>query len=191
MPEPIVADQLADEPADHTIVSSELVFSGRVWNVLSDRFSYGDHEIVREYVEHPGAVAVLAIDDLDRVLLIQQYRHPIRTRDWELPAGLLDMVGEHPLETARRELAEEADLVANQWSELVSFHPSPGGNSELIRVYLATGLSAAEQVFERTEEEADIRLEWIAFDDAVAGVLDGRFRNSILMLAVLAAHARR
>ena len=68
------------------------------------RVRYGDGEIVRQYVDHPGAAAIVAVDDEQRVLLIQQYRHPIRHRDWEIPAGLLDIAGETPLETAQREL---------------------------------------------------------------------------------------
>ena len=91
-----------------------------MWDVRSDTVRYGDGEIVRQYVDHPGAAAIVAMDDDDRVLLIQQYRHPIRHRDWEIPAGLLDIAGESPLETAQRELMEEADLVAADWQPLVS-----------------------------------------------------------------------
>src|SRR5699024_5294316 len=109
---------------------------------------------------------ILALDDEDRVLLIRQYRHPVRRRDWEIPAGLLDVAGEHPLATARRELAEEADLAATQWSVLAEFATSPGGSNELIRVYLARGLTELEP-FARTEEEADIERRWVGLDAAV------------------------
>src|SRR5690554_8185087 len=85
--------QLEDLPFNVPVVSSEVAFDGTVWNVRRDRFEYGDHELVREYVDHPGAVAVLAIDDQERVLLIRQYRHPVRMRELELPAGLLDVDG--------------------------------------------------------------------------------------------------
>ena len=103
---------------------------------------YGDGEIVRQYVDHPGAAAIVALDDDDRVLLIQQYRHPIRHRDWEIPAGLLDIAGESPLETAQRELEEEADLVAADWEPLVSVFTTPGGNDEVVHLFLARGLVA-------------------------------------------------
>ncbi len=91
---------------------------------------------------------------------------------------------------ARRELAEEADLVAAHWEPLVSSWTTPGGNDELIRVFLATGLSAAETAHDREDEEADIRLAWVPLEDAVAGVMAGRLRNGILSIGVLAAAQR-
>jgi len=173
------------------ILDASTVHDGAVWNVERERFAYNDHHIVREFIDHPGAVAVLAVDDQERILLIQQYRHPVRIREWELPAGLLDVEGEDPALAASRELAEEADLAASQWTELIDFHSSPGGSNEHIRVYEARGLRPAHEVFDRTEEEADIVLRWVPLEDAVRAVLDGRLRNSILIIAVLAAHARR
>ncbi len=187
MPEP---ELLTDDPADPRIVSSDVVFEGHVWDVRREEFEYGDSRIVREFVDHPGAVAVLAIDDEDRVLLIQQYRHPIRTRDWELPAGLLDIEGEDALTAAQRELQEEVDLAAAEWTPLAEFHSSPGGSDELIRVYQARHLTETD-AFARTDEEADIVTRWVDLDEVVAAVLDGRLKNSILTIAVLAAHARR
>ncbi|MFD6818505.1 NUDIX domain-containing protein [Microbacterium sp. NPDC059771] len=181
---------LRDEPLDPEVLYSELVYEGRVWDVRSDRVRYGDGEIVRQYVAHPGAVAIVALDDRGRVLLIQQYRHPIRHRDWELPAGLLDVPGEDPAAAAQRELAEEADLVAAHWEPLVSSWTTPGGNDELIQLFLATGITAADAAHSREDEEADIRLVWVPLDDAVAAVLDGRMRNGILAIGVLAAAQR-
>ena len=182
---------LADlnDPAD--VLHTELPFEGRVWDIRRDRFDFAGTELVREYVDHPGAVGILAIDDDDRILLINQYRHPIRSREWELPAGLLDVDGEPPLEAAKRELAEEVDLVAEYWDELISFANSPGGSNERLRIFQATGLSASAEPFPRSEEEAEIVKRWVSIDDAVAAVLDGRVSNSILIVAVLAAHARR
>ncbi len=187
---PSVDSVLVDEPFSPPIVSTELDFAGRVWDVRRDVFQYNDHELTRDYVDHPGAVAVLVLDDQGRALLIQQYRHPIRSRDWEIPAGLLDIENEDPLAAAQRELAEEVDLVATDWSELVTFYSSPGGSNELIRVFLARGISAMESSFDRHEEEADIVVRWAPLDEIRAGVLAGRLRNSILAIAVLAAHAR-
>lgn len=184
------AGVLADEPFDPTILESERVYEGRVWDVRSDTVSYGGGRIMRQYVDHPGAAAVVALDDDDRVLLIQQYRHPIRHRDWEVPAGLLDVDGESPLETARRELAEEADLVAESWEPLVSIFTTPGGNDEIVHLFLARGLSPAGAVHAREEEEADIRLEWVPLDEAVAGIFSGRLRNGIMTVGVLAARER-
>ena len=97
-----------DEYVDLPVAERETVFEGRIWDVRRDTLGYGDEgaQIVREYVVHTGAVAVLALDDDDRVLLIKQYRHPVRAREWEIPAGLLDAAHESPLVAARRELAE-------------------------------------------------------------------------------------
>lgn len=182
---------LRDEAFAPEVLQSDLVFEGRVWDVVSDRVSYGNGEMVRQYVKHTGAVAIVAIDDEDRVLLIQQYRHPIRHRDWELPAGLLDIAGEEPLLAAQRELAEEADLVAANWEPLISSWTTPGGNDELIRVFLATGIAPAQTAHEREDEEADIRVEWVPLADAVDAVLEGRMRNGILAIGLLAAARRR
>ncbi|WP_336640066.1 NUDIX hydrolase [Microbacterium sp. USHLN272] len=191
MPETHVdAGDLHDEPFEPEVLQSDLAFEGAVWDVRDDRVRYGDGEIRRQYVAHTGAVAILALDDDERVLLIQQYRHPIRHRDWELPAGLLDVPGEEPLEAARRELAEEADLTASQWVPLVASWTTPGGNDELIHIFLATGLSDAETPHAREDEEADIRVEWVPLADAVDAVLAGRMRNGILSLGVMAATLR-
>lgn len=182
---------LGDEPFEPEIVSSETVFDGAVWNVRREVFRFNGEEIRREYVDHTGAVAVLALDDEGRVLLIQQYRHPVRHRDWEIPAGLLDIHGEDPLAAAKRELAEEADLEADEWNVLVDFFTSPGGNDEAIRVYLARSVRPTAERFQREEEEADIQVRWVPLQEAVAGVLARRLHNAPLALAVLAAQASR
>ena len=178
---------LRDELIEPEIVASDLVYEGRVWDVRSDTVRYGDGEIVRQYVDHPGAAAIVAMDEDGRVLLIQQYRHPIRHRDWEIPAGLLDIAGESPLKTAQRELMEEADIVAADWQPLVSVFTTPGGNDEVVHLFLARGLTPVGHAHAREDEEADIRIEWVPLTDAVAGVLEGRLRNGILATGLLAA----
>ncbi len=183
-------ESLRDETFEPEVLESDLVYRGRVWDVRSDRVRYGDGEIVRQYVAHTGAVAIVALDEQGRVLLIQQYRHPIRHRDWELPAGLLDVEGEEPLEAAQRELAEEADLVAVHWEPLVSSWTTPGGNDEIIHVFLATGVRPSGAPHDREDEEADIRVEWVSLADAVSAVMEGRMRNGILAIGVLAASQR-
>jgi ADP-ribose pyrophosphatase len=112
-------------------------------------------------------------------------------RDWELPAGLLDIRGESPLLAAQRELAEEVDLVAETWHLLTEFMSSPGGSNEALRVYLARGVSPAPDVFERTEEEAGIELRWVPLEEVVEGVLSRDLQNSILAIAALTASAGR
>lgn len=194
MPKPPLdkrAHLLEDEVALVPVSHSDVVFDGRIWDVRRETFGYNDSAIVREYIDHPGAVAVLALDDQDRVLLIKQYRHPVRLREWELPAGLLDVTGEDPVVGAKRELAEEADVAATEWNVLAEFFTSPGGSNEAIRVYLARGVSAHEHTFERTEEEADIEIRWVPLDDCVDAVLARRIQNPALGIGVLAAQAAR
>lgn len=180
---------LRDELVDLEVTSSDVVFEGKVWNIVREDFTLGGETITREFTDHTGAVAVLALDERGRVLLIKQYRHATRLRDWELPAGLLDIRGESPLIGAQRELAEEVDLVAESWNLLCEFMPTPGGSNEVIRVYLARGVSAAPEVFERTEEEADIEVRWVPLDEAVDAVLSRDLQNSVLAISVLAAQA--
>ena len=189
--EPRSDEPLSDEAHGVEVLTSEVAFAGVVWDIRREHFAYGESELTREFVEHPGAVAVLAVDDDDRIVCIQQYRHPLQMRNWEIPAGLLDLEGEPPLEAAQRELAEEADLVAADWHPLITMHTTPGGSDEVIHVFRATGLSAAPEVFARDSEEADIAVRWVALDTAVDAVLAGRVRNGIFQAAVLAEHARR
>lgn len=188
--EPVLS-LLQDEPAPVEILGSERVFTGHVWDLKRDVFDYNGQPVTREYVDHTGAVAVLALDDEDRALLIRQYRHPVRYRDWEIPAGLLDVNDEPPLAAAQRELAEEADLTAATWSVLTEFYTTPGGSNEAIRVYLARDLAPTETAFDRTEEEADIEVRWVPLDEVVDAVLARRLQNPSLSIGVLAALASR
>lgn len=190
----MTTERLADEFDPRPVRGSEVLVKGRVWDVVRDDVDLGDagHH-VRDYVQHPGAVAVVALDDEGRICLIQQYRHPIRTRDWEIPAGLLDVEGEPAWEAAARELHEEADLVAGRLDVLVDLRPSPGGLDEAIRVYLARDVSLVDETDRhvREAEEHGMPLVWVALDDAVDAVLEGRVQNGILVSSVLAAHVAR
>jgi 8-oxo-dGDP phosphatase len=186
-----MAEPLADEPVELVLRESERVFAGRVWDVRRETFELEGNSIVREFVDHPGAVAVLALDDEERVFLIRQYRHPVRTREWEIPAGLLDVHAEDPLTAARRELAEEGDLVASDWAVLAEFFTTPGGSDESIRIYLARGISEASEAFAREDEEAHMETRWVPLDECVDAVLARRVQNPSLALGVLAAAAVR
>ncbi|MDO9397074.1 MAG: NUDIX hydrolase [Herbiconiux sp.] len=182
---------LADEPAPVEATSSEVVFDGYIWDVRRESFAYGGSTLRRDFVDHPGAVAILVLDEQDRVLLIKQYRHPVRRREWEPPAGLLDVANESPLLAAQRELAEEVDLEAAQWDVLIDYLTTPGGNNEAIRVYLARGISATSSDFEREGEEADMEQRWVPLDDVVDAVLGSRVQNPSLVIGALAAQASR
>lgn len=182
---------IADERVEVAVLESKLAFTGHVWDIRTETFAYNGETLTRDFVDHTGAVAVVALDEHDRVLLIKQYRHPIRHRDWEIPAGLLDMEGEAPLLAAQRELAEEADLAATEWNVLAEYVNSPGGSNEALRIYLARGVMPTGKPFERTGEEADMEVRWVDLDAAVDGVLSRRLQNSALAIGVMAAHAAR
>ncbi len=180
-----------DAEGGYPVLRSERVFTGAVWDVVQDEVDFEGSRISRHYIAHTGAVAVLALDEDERVLVIRQYRHPIRRRDWELPAGLLDIAGEAPVEAAKRELAEEADLVAERWDHLIDFFSSPGGSSEVVRVYLARGISEAPEAFARSEEEAFLETRWVPLDSLVASALARGIGNPALLIGAFAAHAAR
>ncbi len=182
---------LEDELAPVDVDSSEVVFDGFVWDVRRESFTYGGSTLRRDFVDHPGAVAVFAMDDDDRVLLIKQYRHPVRRREWEPPAGLLDMEAESPLDAAKRELAEEVDLEADDWAVLSDYLTTPGGNNEAIRIYLARGVRATASTFEREGEEADMESRWVPLDEIVDAVLASRVQNPSLVIGALAAQVSR
>ncbi|MBA3367080.1 MAG: NUDIX hydrolase [Geodermatophilaceae bacterium] len=147
----------------------------------------------RDVVVHPGAVGVIAIDDEDRIVMIRQYRHPVRRYLWEVPAGIKDVAEEPLLETARRELAEEAGLQAGRWDRLLDFFASPGGSNEEITVFLARELSdtARPEDFVVSAEELDLEVRRVPLDDALAAVRSGRIRNSIAVAGILAAVVAR
>lgn len=184
------AEPLRDEHHAAEVLERETVFDGKIWDVVRETFDYNGEPITREYVDHTGAVAILAVDDDERVLLIRQYRHPIRSRDWEIPAGLLDDDGEEALEAAKRELAEEADIAAERWNVLADYVNSPGGSNEAVRVYLARGITDVD-AFARTAEEADIEVRWVSLDEALEAVLSRDLQNPSTVIGVLAAVAAR
>lgn len=185
------ATALFDQPWCADVSENELVYAGAVWNIRRERFAYGAGELRRDFMDHTGAVAIVAMDENDRILVLRQYRHAVRLREWELPAGLLDVDGESALLCAQRELAEEADLEAAEWHVLVDYCTSPGGSNEVVRVFVARGLSAATTRHERTGEEADMEVRWVSLDDARDAVLRGNVSNSIFIVAVLNAVVKR
>ena len=181
-------------PHDYRVLDSETVFDGHVISLRRDTVAMpGGGDSVREVVAHPGAVAVVAVDDEGRVVLLRQYRHPVGRYLWELPAGLRDSDGEPPLETAKRELAEEVLLAAERWSLLTTTYSSPGFSDELVLVYLAEGLSdvALPEGFTVEHEELDMTVERVPLADAVQRVFDGDIRNAAAVVGVLAAAQAR
>lgn len=184
---------VGDVPSAHEVQSSHMAFRGRVWSVRRDAVDFGGSTHERDVLVHPGAVAIIALDEQDRVLLIRQYRHPVAMLLFEPPAGLLDVSGEDPWLTASRELAEESGYAAEHWHVLVDLFNSPGGSSEAIRVYLARGLSEIEGGRQPTgeAEEAFLPRAWVPLDEAVSRVLAGELGSPSAVCGILAAHEAR
>jgi len=172
----------------YEVVRSRPEYDGALVKVRVDTVVQPDgSRAEREVVGHVGSVAVVAVDDRQRVLLIRQYRHPAGEYLWELPAGLCDKPGEPPLDTAQRELAEEARLRAGAWRTLVDLRPSPGISTEVCRVYQAEQLDTQEQEGSRPDEESEIRSRWVPLGEAVSEVLAGRITNGLAVAGLLAA----
>jgi len=191
----LLADRLlADFDQPWPVSHSETIHDSDYISLRSDTIvdPSGD-EHVRAVVAPNGAVAVVVLDDDDRLLLVEQYRHPLGRRLIELPAGTLDVDGEQPVEAARRELAEEADLVAASWTSLLKLSMTPGHSTEEIEVFVATDLRAVadDDLTTREAEEADMAQWWLPFDQAVDAVLAGRISDSKTVSAILAVQVSR
>lgn len=187
-------EELADQPEAWTVPQHRVLAEGAVFDLVEDRVATPEAtEITRQYVRHPGAVGVIALDPEDRMVLVRQYRHPVRHRLLEPPAGLLDVAGEDRLSAARRELAEEVGLAAADWRILVDLFTSPGMGDEAVRIYLARDLSPAPAPdgFVLAGEEADMETVTAPLADVVAAVLAGRVRNPLLVTGALACATAR
>jgi len=184
---------IADTVEPRPILESVRRFAGRIWSIRSDTVEVAGRHVVRDVQQHLGAVAVIAIDAQDRVLLIRQYRHPVAMALFEPPAGLLDIPGETPHSAAVRELAEESGFEAATWHVLVDFLTSPGGSSEVIRVYLARNLREIAEGRPNTgeAEEAHLPRAWVDLDEAKDLVLAGRVGSPTAVCGILAAWASR
>ena len=176
----------------YAVLASTPRFKGNVVSVRTDEVRMSDGTVAtREVVEHPGAVGVVALDEQDRVVLINQYRHPIRRYLDELPAGLLDVPGEPVLDAARRELFEEAGLAASDWRVLIDLYTSPGMTDEAIRVFLARGLSDVAERFAPEHEEITLTVSRVPLDEAVRRALAGEITNAAAVAGVCAAALSR
>ncbi len=205
-----------DAPAHVQIVASKECFRSPIFTIYDDdiEFASGD-KVKRQYMQHANAVAVVALRAQDvqekdageprraredaaklecaneknwEVLLIRQYRHAPRRLFWEIPAGLCDVAGEHPEQSAQRELLEEADVKATYWEKLVSFYASPGCSTERLDIYLASGIveAAAENTFVREAEEREIYCRWFPLPQVQEQIRRGALTSPTLVMGILA-----
>ncbi|CAG7657452.1 NUDIX domain-containing protein [Actinacidiphila bryophytorum] len=182
---------IEDTPEEWRVTATTTPFTGKKTSVRTDEVVMPDGSTAtRDYQVHPGSVAVLALDDQDRVLVLRQYRHPVRHKLWEIPAGLLDIPGENPLHAAQRELYEEAHVKAEDWRVLTDVYTTPGGCDEAVRIFLARGVSEAEgERYAVSDEEADMEVARVPLADLVRGALAGDLHNNCLVVGALALRA--
>ncbi|MCA1781138.1 MAG: NUDIX domain-containing protein [Dermatophilaceae bacterium] len=186
--------RLRDRPDARPVRSRTTAFAGAVWDVVREVVDLGPAgEVTRDFISHPGAVAVVALDEDERIVLVHQYRHPIGTVEWEIPAGLRDVDGEPPVRTAARELAEESDLTAQRWHHLLEVTTTPGSSTETITVFLARDLRPVPEAerHARKGEELGMAIARFPLDEVREAVLTSRVRNATLAVAVLATCAAR
>ncbi len=187
---------LADRPEDWPVLAStdlyrdDWVVALRADDIRAPGDEHGE-PFRRLVLEHPGAVVILAVDDDERVFCLWQYRHPARRRFVELPAGLCDGDDEAPLEVARRELREEAQLEAGDWTSLATTYSSPGISAERMHFYLARDLGPADRGdFVPAHEEAEMSSFWVPYGDLLAAVHSGAVTDAPVVIAVLLAQAK-
>jgi 8-oxo-dGDP phosphatase len=174
------------------LIDRDVIYEGRMITVHRDTLRTGDGDtVVREVVDHPDSVAVVALDDSERVLLIRQYRHPVGDFLLELPAGLCDHPGEPALAAARRELAEETGMAAARWRTLVDMYPSPGMTGERVRVFLARELTPSADGQHRDADEGELPVSWMPLAESVRRVYAGEITNGLAVAGLLAAAGAR
>jgi 8-oxo-dGTP pyrophosphatase MutT (NUDIX family) len=187
-------------PGGHefTVLGRVERFASRIFTVVTEQVTMpGGETLARDYLEHIGAVGAVALDfsagPAGRVMLVRQYRHPVRRPLWELPAGLLDVAGEAAVSTAARELWEEADLRAARWDVLVDLLPTPGCSNEAIRLFLARDVTEvpSHERHTRVAEEQELTAEWVPLDTAADWALAGEIENAACVAGVLAAARAR
>lgn len=191
-PDPVLRDSEEHWP----VVGERRRSRGVFLKLRTDLVQMPDGELAeRDLIEHPGAVAVVALDEVGQVLMIRQYRHPAGQLLWEIPAGLRDVPGEEPLVTAERELLEETGYRARDWHLLADVFNSPGMSNERVLVFLARDLmwvpESERAGFVPRHEEAQLELRWVPLTDLVGHFLAGDLHNGITAVGVFAAYAAR
>lgn len=164
------------------ITSSKEVYKCKIFAVTEDEArDDSGFEIKRSIVRHAGSAVMMAVDDLDRILLVRQYRLPAKREMWELPAGKFD-AGETGIVTAKRELKEETGYTADTWKRLVSFYPSPGFVEEKMELFLATGLTAGEAT---PMDDERIQIRWFTPEELDRKILAGEIEDGKTLVGYL------
>ncbi len=169
------------------LIERKTVFSGMIWDVVSETFDFAGQRLTREFVNHPGAVAVLALNAQNEILMIKQFRQPVRQYLWEIPAGLLDVPGESLETAALRELQEETGYNSKNLTHLIDFYTTPGGNDEMIRIFLAQQLEWVGRPLELEGEERDLIIEWVPLEIALGSVLSSEIKSPSAVVGILSA----
>jgi 8-oxo-dGTP pyrophosphatase MutT (NUDIX family) len=166
------------------VVGSDLKHTGRVIQVSTERLRYANgREYDIDFVRHPGAAAVVAVDSSERICLVRQYRHGIQDFLWEIPAGKLD-AGEAPSVCAVRELTEETGVQASRWTSLGLFIPAPGIFTEIIHLYMAQDLKIGQP---KPDADEELELQWMPLEEAMGLVLSGDWNDGKTALALARA----
>ena len=156
------------------VVASKAVHDGKVVKVSVERLRYGGgREYDIDFVRHPGAAAVVAVDAQDRVCMVRQYRHGVQDFLWEIPAGKLDP-GEAPAVCAKRELVEETGVTAQRWTALGLYIPAPGLFTEVIHMFLARELTVG---ISRPDADEELEMQWLPFAEAMLKVQRGEWND--------------
>lgn len=178
---------IQDQPAGIPANSHQQLFKGYVWEVVQEIFTFEGQAVDRDFIRHPGGVSVVAVNADNEVLMIRQYRRPVDSYLWEIPAGLRDVNGEDPMEAAKRELAEEALMAAGEIEPLGAYYNTPGGSNELNTIFLARDLKPIVTDYVQTDEEVDLRPTWVPMVEALAAIEAGHVKNPNAVVGILLA----
>jgi ADP-ribose pyrophosphatase len=171
-----------DQKVNFTILKHDVLFEGRVFNIYKDKIQYDEGSIdYREVLEHNGGSAILAAID-HNIILVKQYRHPLKDFVYELPAGKLNL-NEDPLDCAKRELKEETGYTAANWEQIISFHTSPGHSNEKLNIYLASNLTKGEQELELGE--SNLQVVTVDFIEALKMIKNEKITDSKTIIGIL------
>ena len=169
-----------------TFVSRQDIFDGRIVTLHVDTVTLPDgNTALREIIDHPGGVGILAIDDDDRVFMVQQYRYAFSRTMWEIPAGKRE-AGEEPLVTAKRELQEEVGVTAERWLPMGELIPSPGCYAERLYLFMARGLTLGDT---HPDDDEFLTVSRVPFTELSQACLSGEIQDAKTVVAVLKAKA--